>query len=286
MNRLLVLIVLCTLPFGVVRAEPYPLPQSLAVNDYAEVITAEAESRLVGVLEALRAETGIEATVLTIPTRNAYDPAASLEAFTTGLFNAWGIGNADRHDGILVLVLPEDREMRIELGAGFDPEYDLVAQDIVNNAMLPAFREDRLSEGIEAGTLAVIDHIARRKAAAQGPLPFVAPATEAGRDWLGTLMMVVFGGGAAALVVRGPIGRVLTRLRHCPSCGRRGLRRTDRVISAATTTTAGEGEQVTRCRHCNWQDRRSYSISRKGRSSGGGSFGGGRSSGGGASGRW
>ena len=56
-------------------------------------------------------------TIITLESQAPYAPDETLEEFATNLFNNWGIGDAARNDGILVLVLPDDRAMRIELGA-------------------------------------------------------------------------------------------------------------------------------------------------------------------------
>ncbi|WP_201161565.1 TPM domain-containing protein [Phaeovulum veldkampii] len=160
-KRLALGLVLIPLPL---LAEPWPAAQSPYVNDYAAVIEDAAEARIVTALTDLRAQTGIEATVLTLPTRQGYTPAPDIDTFATGLFNVWGIGDATRNDGILILVLTEDRDMRIALGAGYNPEYDIPAQDIINAVMLPAFRDGRYSQGIESGTREVVNRIARRHA--------------------------------------------------------------------------------------------------------------------------
>ena len=122
------------------KAETFPAHSDLFVNDHAGVLDPAAEDGLRATLGALATETGIEMTVLTIRSRDDYDPSASIEAFATGLFNDWGIGRADRNDGILVLVATADREMRIELGSAYGQGYDVLAQDIISRFFLPDFR--------------------------------------------------------------------------------------------------------------------------------------------------
>lgn len=151
--------------FATVTAAPaqaFPEPSDLYVNDLAGVIGSDAENRIRTVLKRTRAETGVELTVLTIKTRSAYDTSASIEAFATGLFNEWGIGDGDLNNGILILVATDDREMRIELGAGHAARYDPVAQEIIERFFLPQFREGDYSGGIEAGAREVVIRIAHR----------------------------------------------------------------------------------------------------------------------------
>lgn len=291
MKRLAFALLLLLAPFGV-AAEPYPAHVTTTLNDYADLLAPDMEADVVAEIEALRAETGVELTVLTIETRWAYDPSASIEAFATGLFNSWGIGDAARNDGILILVVRDDREMRIELGSGYSPEYDLPAQDIINNVMLPEFRADRYDLGILSGTRAVADHIARRFAGLplrDGSVP-IAPNETGGVGLVFGIVFaeVLFALGVVALIFRRRLGQMIDRYRRCPKCGQRGLHTERHVLVQPTTTTGGQGEKLTRCTHCSWSVTKSYTIpDRSSRSSSsGGSFGGGSSSGGGASGRW
>ncbi|MDP1670301.1 TPM domain-containing protein [Phaeovulum sp.] len=291
MKRLLITLVLVLAPLAA-GAEAYPIYASTAVNDYANLLEPDMEAKVVAEIEALRADTGVELTVLTIETRWAYDPSPSIEAFATGLFNTWGIGDAARDDGILILVVRDDREMRIELGSGYNPEYDLPAQDIINNVMLPEFRAERYDLGILTGTRAVADHIARRFAGLpmrDGAVPIGAPSGGGGGLVFGIVFSeVLFGAGVLALIFRRRIGQMIDRYRSCPECGQRGLHTERHVLVQPTSHTRGQGETISRCTHCSWSRTKSYTIpdTSSSSSSSGGSFGGGSSSGGGASGRW
>lgn len=280
-KRLALGLVLIPLPL---LAEPWPAAQSPYVNDYAAVIEDAAEARIVTALTDLRAQTGIEATVLTLPTRQGYTPAPDIDTFATGLFNVWGIGDATRNDGILILVLTEDRDMRIALGAGYNPEYDIPAQDIINAVMLPAFRDGRYSQGIEAGTGEVVNRIARRHAG----LDPVALPEAAGANWSRFLPPALFALFAGFVVFRRRIGALWERAQPCPDCARRELVVSDTVLTPATPGVPGRAEHVTRCPQCGWTRRSEREITppRGGAGGSGGDFGGGRSSGGGASGKW
>lgn len=268
------------------QEQAYPDPLSPYVSDHADLIGPEAEARLTEALSVLREETGTEVAVVTIPTRAAYAPSASLEAFATGLFNTWGIGDPEKNDGILVLVIPEDREMRIELGAGYPPVWDTVAENVIDNSFLPRFREDRYEDGIERGTLATIDRIARPFALNQPPpeerFSFARWFFEGPGAFL-----VIFGAVAGSILYK--IARqVLARFRPCPNCGQRRLDIRRKTLTPSTTATGGEGEENVTCRNCDYTSSRRYTIPRRSSSSRSSSsgFSGGRSSGGGASGRW
>lgn len=289
MSRILALFFALTLPsLGLAqnRAESYPVYKSTYVNDYANAIEAGAEGRIATALQALREDTGIEATVLTLYTRRSYS-SGTLEDFVTALFNHWGIGDAQRNDGILVLVVTEDRDMRIELGSGYGRGFDGEAQDIIDRVFIPAFKRGDFSTGIEEGTRAVIERIARVQAAGEAP---PKRDNDAGTDGLLTKMivLVVLSGIGAKLFGR----RINDRMRKCPQCGQRGMHTDSRILSRATNAIDGLGETTVTCPHCGYTSINSspipYHTRAAGSSWGGGSggFGGGSSSGGGASGDW
>ena len=262
--------------------EAWPLYDSTYVNDYAKLLPEDVEGRVVAALTALRNDTGVEATVLTLPTRGGFTPAPSIEAFATGLFNHWGIGDAGRNDGILIMVLREDREMRIELGSGYPRAFDREAQDIIDDVFLPAFRDEAYARGIEAGTRAVIAGIARPHAEGNAP-------PEAQRSRTGIIVGVVLsvlGFAVSALVVFWR--RIRDRFTRCPQCGTRGIRSVRHTLSRATRSRKGEGQRITDCPHCGYHNVAPFVIPMVSTtsSSSSGSFGGGSSGGGGASGSW
>lgn len=280
MRRILIVLALL-LPMQAF-AQSWPIYENTFINDYANTLDEAEETRIRRNLEVLRQETGVEATVLTLYTRWGYENTGSLESFATGLFNHWGIGDAQRNDGILILVITEDREMRIELGSGYGSGYNREAGDIIETIFIPAFKADDFAGGIEAGTDAVLARIARPHAAGE-------PAPEPSGNAFGfSLFSLVFGGIVAAFFASIFGRRIKDRLTRCPQCGHRGLNISREVTQAATRSAAGHGQKTILCPHCDFHETSGYTISRtrSSSSSSGGSFGGGSSSGGGASGRW
>lgn len=280
-------------------AEDLPGPQSATVNDFAGLLTPGDAQALERTLTDLRNRTGVQGTVVTLTDRAGYGDA-TLEGFASRLFDAWGVGDAARNDGFMLLVLAGAREARIELGAGYPRDADLLAQQIMRNSMLPAFREGAMSRGIRDGTQGVIDLIALPHARGQ---PLAGPQ----RDWGGKL--IGFGFFAAFAGIFGAIARQHWRRRRCPQCGKTGIE----TVSAPHQETQPDGtvliaEQAStrRCPHCGWSETRMQPLSlrsfygpagellrqernpryRGGPAGGTGGFGGGRSGGGGASGRW
>ncbi|MDB9528787.1 TPM domain-containing protein [Oscillatoria sp. CS-180] len=148
------------LPSGLVAVEaqsPYPAFQDAYVNDYGNVLTADEVNTARNTLEQFRSQTDIHAVLLTVNSIQDYSTGdQTIESFATNLFNTWGMGDATRNDGILILVAPGDRKVRIELGSGYEASDDAIAQSIIDQQMLPHFRNGQINRGTLAGVDAVI----------------------------------------------------------------------------------------------------------------------------------
>ncbi|GHF53245.1 TPM domain-containing protein [Seohaeicola zhoushanensis] len=282
MPFLMRLVLVLTLFAGPAAADIWPTYDNPFVNDQAGILPDESEAALRAQLEQLKTDTGIEMTVLTLKSQRDFQPNLSLEEFATGIFDRWGIGDSARNDGILVLVLRQDRAMRIELGKAYGRDWDGAAEDLVDRSFLPAFRSYDYPGGIATGVSDVIETIA---------LPFqggtAAPSGEGnGTGW----GMALFGGMVALMFSRVWLSPILARFRSCENCGQRGVTVRNEVLKRASTVTSGEGRRTVTCPHCGHVATALYTIARESRdrsdSSSGGSFGGGSSGGGGASGKW
>jgi uncharacterized protein len=118
------------------------------VVDAAGVLSPECKERLTLQLAALENDTGVQLVVATTP-----DLAGqTIEAYSLRLANAWTLGDAGRNDGLLLLVAPADRKVRIEVGLGLEASVrDEDAAAIIRDAMLPRFRLNDFDGGVEAG---------------------------------------------------------------------------------------------------------------------------------------
>jgi len=141
------LVLLVSLPAA---AQNYPDHFEKYVNDYGTVLEPKQEDEIRDWLKTLD-RSGIEMTVLTIDTMKDYGHRGEIEPFATGLFNTWGIGDAAKNNGVLILVSRVDRQMRIELGAGYAKSFDAKMQGVIDTQMLPSFRDGDYAEGIRNG---------------------------------------------------------------------------------------------------------------------------------------
>lgn len=273
-------------------AQTFPAPRSDTVNDYANLLPPETASRISNALQAARAETGIHIVLATIESQSDYGGTGRFADFATGWLNTWGIGDAARNDGILILVGHQDREMRIALGRAYDVMWDGRAQRVIDTAMLPAFRNDDYAKGLEEGTLMAIEQLARPFAANEDVTEDSGFPAEPWLDkMLGVAMTVGFAGFILWGIFRKKLRDVSVRFRTCPNCGARNLRVSRKTALEAGETTRGQGERHEICGSCGNDRSEIYVIpskteAREAKSSSSSGYGGGSSGGGGASGKW
>lgn len=270
---------LALLAAGAVSAQGYPARMATYVNDYAGVLSDDTTAELNRLLAGADAN-GVEMAVVTIRQIADYNTGDStIESFATGLFNTWGLGDAATNRGVLLLVALDDRKVRLELGRGWDRAYDTTAKVVIDEYILPPFRQGDYERGIRQGVEEAVKVLT-------GPVPEVSPFSNP--DLLGLLA----GGGLVGLGVVG-VGVWLYMRSRCPQCGQHTLQRSSVVLSAPTYHSTGEKEVTLHCSSCGFHDVRlvtmamlSDSSSDSGSGSSGGSDGGGSSDGGGASGSW
>ena len=309
MIRALLLWLVLALPAA---AQSLPDWDYTSINDFARLLTNDDTRVLDQALIALHADTGVEGTVVTIEDRRSHGGDSGLEAFATRLFNYWGIGDKRRNDGFMVMVLPANREARIEIGAGYPAAFDATAQQIMDDLMLPEFRDGDYSTGLRRGTLAVIEKIARPHAAGQEPPP---PAPPPPPSWASRNPLAIIGIVLSAVLSLPLSIFVLFRWMNsrCAQCGNRNLVEISEPIRETASDNGWRVSQLSvrrLCQQCGWSttltrglpytdsfaadgaflgrtQHYSSSFGGSGSSSSGSSgFSGGSSSGGGASGRW
>ena len=159
--RLPALIASWFLALGTSAFAALPRPDGY-VNDYAAVFTAADEAYLEDFLRTLERDTSTEVAVATVTSLEA----ATIEKYATRLFAEWGIGKAKQDNGVLLLVAPRERAVRIEVGYGLEGILpDGMVGEIIRTEMLPEFRAGNMPRGIGRG-LNRIAQIIRLEAAA------------------------------------------------------------------------------------------------------------------------
>jgi uncharacterized protein len=135
-----------------------PPPIRGHVNDTAGKLGAADVASLEAKLEGVRKQTGHELVVFLLPTLGG----ETIEDVAYGTFNGWKLGRKGVDDGVLLVIAPAERKVRIETGKGVGGALtDLQANDIIRTKIAPSLKQERFREAIERGTDAI--------AAALGP---------------------------------------------------------------------------------------------------------------------
>lgn len=143
-KRFLISLYLIALPIIAFAYTSPGKPQGF-VSDYAKVISPSVVSLVEGQLQTIKNKTGIDIAVVTISSLQN----ETIETYAVKLFEEWGIGTKGKDNGLLVLVAPNDREVKIEVGYGLEGVIpDSVADGIIRKEMLPQFKLGDYSTGI------------------------------------------------------------------------------------------------------------------------------------------
>lgn len=129
----------------------YPSPTNYVV-DTSEVISEDLEISLNKNLEEFK--NTAEIAVVTVPTTYPLDE----KQYAINLARQWGIGSAEKDNGILFLIVTEDRKVRIETGRGNEGIMtDAEAGRILDTAVVPSLRNNDWEDGIKKGVIAIME---------------------------------------------------------------------------------------------------------------------------------
>ncbi|HEY0103330.1 MAG TPA: TPM domain-containing protein [Brevundimonas sp.] len=141
-------------PLSSASAQPGPTFPALSgrVVDQGDLISAAKELELSEKLAALERDTTDQLVVVTVPDLQGYE----IEEYGYQLGRAWAIGQQGKNNGALLIVAPKERKVRIEAGYGLEPVLtDALSAMIIQNDILPSFREGSFERGIEQGVDAI-----------------------------------------------------------------------------------------------------------------------------------
>ena len=129
-------------------AEPsYPQLTGRVVDD-ADLLSASDIAELDAGLKALEDKSSDQVVVVTLPSLQGF----TIEDFGYQLGRHWGIGTKEKDNGVLLIVAPNERKVRIEVGRGLEPLLtDAMSNVIINGAILPRFRSGDYAGGIKEG---------------------------------------------------------------------------------------------------------------------------------------
>jgi uncharacterized protein len=118
------------------------------VVDQANVLSAAARSTLASKLAELEDKSGIQLVVATVASLQGQE----IEPYANELFRAWKLGEKAKNNGVLLLVAPNERRVRIEVGYGLEGTLtDALSKIIIANAIAPRFKTGDFDGGVSRG---------------------------------------------------------------------------------------------------------------------------------------
>jgi uncharacterized protein len=123
------------------------------IVDQANVIPAETRSAIEPKLADLESKSGIQLVVATVTSLDGQE----IEPYANELFRNWKLGEKPKNNGVLLLVAPNERRVRIEVGYGLEGTLtDALTKVIITNAIAPRFKTGDFAGGISRGVDDVI----------------------------------------------------------------------------------------------------------------------------------
>ncbi len=147
------------------------------VSDFAHVLSPTTLNVLDHELAAEEEKTSNQIVVVTVPSLDGQ----SIEDLAIAYGKAWHVGQKGKDNGVVFLIAPSERKMRIEVGKGLEGALtDLQSHVIQDEVVRPAFKRGDFDVGAVAGTRAIVKTIAGE---------FVAPPRTAGEDHSGAFSL-------------------------------------------------------------------------------------------------
>ena len=153
--RVALLLLATVLTIAPATAQTFPKFTGLVV-DAANVLPPETKAALTQKLEALQKDTKRQLVVATIPDLQGYP----IEDYGYKLGRAWGVGLRDVNNGAILIVAPNQRKVRVEVGRGLEPIVtDALSSVIINQDVIPRFKTGDMPGGITAGVDALAQQL-------------------------------------------------------------------------------------------------------------------------------
>jgi uncharacterized protein len=128
-------------------------PLTGPVVDQADILTAVGRSDIAAKSIALQEKSGIQLVVATVRSLEGSD----IETYANQLFRTWQLGQAQKNNGVLLLVAPAEHKVRIEVGYGLEGTLtDALSSAIISGAIVPRFKTNDFPGGIERGVDGII----------------------------------------------------------------------------------------------------------------------------------
>lgn len=123
-------------------------PLTGRIVDQVRLLSPQAKDKIEGLLKDHEDRTGNQVVVVTVPSLEG----RSIEEYGVELGRHWGIGQKDKNNGVILLIAPNERQARIEVGYGLEGTLtDALSSVIISRRLIPAFKNGDFDGGITSG---------------------------------------------------------------------------------------------------------------------------------------
>lgn len=144
-------------PFKVESEHPvFPEPIGY-VNDFENILTDLEEEELTAIIKEHEAQTTNQIVIVTL---SSIKPYHNLDDYSLDLANYWAVGQKEKDNGILIALGKGLRKIRIHNGFGIEKQLtDVATKKIIDEVMIPNFRNDNYFEGLKKGLEAILTEL-------------------------------------------------------------------------------------------------------------------------------
>lgn len=123
------------------------------INDEAHIFSQNERDELLNLVQNFEQNSTTQIAIVTL---NSLENR-SIEELSLEIARGYKLGQKEDNNGVLLVVAPNEKKVRIEVGYGLEGVLtDAVASEIINSVMIPEFKNGKMSEGVKEGVLAII----------------------------------------------------------------------------------------------------------------------------------
>jgi len=132
----------------------FPKPIGI-INDFGQIFTESQRTELSKILYDYDIETTRQIVVVTIDSIKPYD---NIQRYATDLGQTWGVGNAEKDNGLVIVVCNPCRQIGIATGTGTELILkDEICKEVIDNTIIPEFKNGEFYIGIKKGVAELIE---------------------------------------------------------------------------------------------------------------------------------
>jgi uncharacterized protein len=158
-RRIIIFTFLILPAFGYLHATNFPKSTGF-INDFAGILDEKTKEDMNRLTREVEEKTSAEISVVTVSSLEGL----TVEQYANELFRMWGIGKKGKDNGVLVLVAPNERKIRIEVGYGLEGILpDGLVGEIIRANVTPAFKRGDFAVGLRQGVDRIVDIVREGK---------------------------------------------------------------------------------------------------------------------------